>query len=150
MNSIRNLVLASLLGGASCLQAQFSIGWSTIDGGGGPSGGGGFSLNGTLGQPDAGAMSGGLFTLGGGFWPGVTAPLAGPPPVLSIRLGTAGNVILNWPHPSTGYVLERTFNMNAPGGGWTDVTQPPVIVGPNLEVTLPATGSFALFRLRGP
>ena len=33
-----------------------------------PSAGGSFSLNGTIGQPDAGAMSGGNFSLAGGFW----------------------------------------------------------------------------------
>jgi hypothetical protein len=47
---------------------QFDLSWNTIDGGGGTSTGGSFSLSGTIGQPDAGAMSGGNFTLVGGFW----------------------------------------------------------------------------------
>ncbi len=47
-----------------------SITWYTIDGGGGTSSGGGFTLSGTIGQPDAGTLSGGTFTLKGGFWPG--------------------------------------------------------------------------------
>ena len=52
--------------------AQFSISWYTIDGGGGTSTGGTFALSGTIGQPDAGApMTGGSFTLVGGFWAGV-------------------------------------------------------------------------------
>ena len=51
--------------------AQFSIPWSTIDGGGGQSTGGEFQVNGTIGQHDAGnTMSGGSFTLSGGFWAG--------------------------------------------------------------------------------
>jgi hypothetical protein len=42
---------------------------NTIDGGGGDSIGGGYTLVGTIGQPDAGtAMTGGGFTLAGGFW----------------------------------------------------------------------------------
>lgn len=46
-----------------------TIDWYTIDGGGGTSTGGGFELSGTIGQPDAGPeMSGGGFTLTGGFW----------------------------------------------------------------------------------
>jgi hypothetical protein len=45
-----------------------AIVWHTIDGGGGTSTGRGFSLSGTIGQPDAGTMSGGSFTLQGGFW----------------------------------------------------------------------------------
>jgi hypothetical protein len=41
----------------------------TVDGGGETlSTGGGYSLAGTAGQPDAGLLSGGGYTLGGGFW----------------------------------------------------------------------------------
>ena len=47
----------------------FDISRSSIDGGGAMhSAGGGFVLSGTIGQPDAGAVSGGDFTLTGGFW----------------------------------------------------------------------------------
>jgi len=50
----------------------YDLTWNTIDGGGGLfSTGGGFDLSGTIGQPDAGSMSGGTFTLDGGFWPGI-------------------------------------------------------------------------------
>jgi hypothetical protein len=49
-------------------------------------------------------------------------------------------------HP--GYVLQQTADMSAPGGGWTDVTQMPVVNGANKEVTLLATGSVCFFRLR--
>ena len=36
----------------------FDLSWFTIDGGGGISTGGDFSLSGTIGQPDAGVLSG--------------------------------------------------------------------------------------------
>lgn len=49
---------------------DFDLTWHTIDGGGGTSTGGGFELTGTIGQHDAGAMSGGEFTIFGGFWVG--------------------------------------------------------------------------------
>ncbi len=62
-------VAAPMLGGP-----QYDISWFTIDGGGGTSTGGGFSLSGTIGQPDAGVMSGGNFTLVGGFWAGGSIP----------------------------------------------------------------------------
>lgn len=49
----------------------FDLSWSTVDGGGGTfSTGGGFSLGGTAGQPDAGGMGGGDYVLAGGFWGG--------------------------------------------------------------------------------
>jgi hypothetical protein len=49
----------------------YELTWNSIDGGGGASSGGGFTLTGAIGQPDAGLqMSGGGYTLDGGFWPG--------------------------------------------------------------------------------
>ena len=51
------------------LTAEFSIDWYTVDGGGGTFGtGGGFGLGGTIGQPDAGQMSGDAYGLFAGFW----------------------------------------------------------------------------------
>ena len=47
---------------------ETSIAWHSIDGGGGVSAGGPFTVAGTVGQPDAGTMSGGHFSLSGGFW----------------------------------------------------------------------------------
>lgn len=139
------LTIAASLCAASALAQSYSIGWSTIDGGGGPSSGGSYSLNGTIGQPNVGASSGGVFSASGGFW---VPDSLGTLPRLSIRRGTGNNVILSWPNPSTGYVLQQTANMNGPGGGWMDVPQSPVITGTNKEVTLTATGAFCLFRLR--
>ena len=47
-----------------------TIPWYTIDGGGTPaSTGDGYVLGSTVGQPDAGSMTGGEFRLTGGFWP---------------------------------------------------------------------------------
>ncbi len=47
----------------------YDLTWSTVDSGGVMfSAGGGYSLGGTVGQPDAGVLSGGGYTLAGGFW----------------------------------------------------------------------------------
>lgn len=63
-----------LLAFATILSAQsgggFDLTWSTVDGGGGKSTSDNYALQGTAGQPDAGAMSGGNFALQGGFWAG--------------------------------------------------------------------------------
>lgn len=58
---------ASVLATAALAQS-YTIDWHTIDGGGGTSTSGGYSLSGTIGQPDAGQMSGGGYSLAGGFW----------------------------------------------------------------------------------
>ena len=50
--------------------ADYEISWSTIDGGGGTSTGGDYSLVGTIGQPDAANSQGDAFIVMGGFWPG--------------------------------------------------------------------------------
>jgi len=60
---------------ASVARAQsgggYDLTWSTVDGGGATwSAGGGYALGGTVGQPDAGVLSGGGYTLAGGFWGG--------------------------------------------------------------------------------
>jgi hypothetical protein len=49
---------------------QYELVWSTIDGGGGRSSGGPYTLICTIGQPDAAAVSGGDYELLGGFLPG--------------------------------------------------------------------------------
>ena len=60
------LVVVSL---ASAQTGEWDLTWHTIDGGGARSGGGDrFVLPGTMGQPDAGTLSGGVYTLHGGFW----------------------------------------------------------------------------------
>ncbi len=54
-------------------QSGYDLSWYTIDGGGATfSAGGGYSLGGTIGQPDAGSMSGGSYQLNGGFWGGAS------------------------------------------------------------------------------
>ena len=49
---------------------DYVLNWSTIDGGGGTSRGGQYTLTGTIGQPDAAYSAGGDYELLGGFWPG--------------------------------------------------------------------------------
>ncbi len=48
----------------------YDLSWWTVDGGGGESSGGTYALAGTVGQPDAGALTGGDYSLVGGFWAG--------------------------------------------------------------------------------
>lgn len=77
MATRRTTILACLAAFAliPAASAQFDLSWYTIDGGGATfSTGGTFSLGGTIGQPDAGIMAGGTFTLTGGFWAGTSNP----------------------------------------------------------------------------
>ncbi len=55
-------------GAASSARAQTEMTWFTIDGGGGTMSSGNLTLDGTVGQADAGVLTGGGFELSGGFW----------------------------------------------------------------------------------
>ena len=69
-----------LLAWTAFAQGGYDLSWWTVDGGGATfSTGGGYSLGGTAGQPDAGALMGNDYTLVGGFWSGGVPP-AGPEP----------------------------------------------------------------------
>jgi hypothetical protein len=51
--------------------ATLTLPWWTVDAGGGSGSAGIYSLAGTAGQPDAGTLHSGAYTLKGGFWGGV-------------------------------------------------------------------------------
>lgn len=74
MRSIHCSLLALALTGliiTAALAHEFDLSWNSIDGGGGLSAGGGFELEGSIGQADAGSAAGSAFSLMGGFWAGV-------------------------------------------------------------------------------
>ena len=82
MKTNRIIILSGLLAAlfAVCQEGRaqnFTIDWFTIDGGGGTSTGGVYSVSGTIGQPDAGTMSAGNYSLVGGFW-GIVAAVQTP------------------------------------------------------------------------
>ncbi len=116
------LSLALWLGGAATARAQtYSLDWSTIDGGGGTSTGGVYTVSGTIGQPDAGAtMSGGTFSVSGGFWSLSAVQIPGAP-LLSVLRTTTNTVAVSWPSPSAGWTLQQNTN-SVSSVNWSNVT----------------------------
>jgi hypothetical protein len=100
-----------LLVATSVHSQNFSIDWHTIDGGGGTSTGAVYSISGTIGQPDAGTMSGGGYSLDGGFWALVSAIQTPGAPLLTVRLTATNTVIVSWPSPSTGFSLQQASSV---------------------------------------
>ncbi len=93
--------------------AQYSVGWWDVSGGGGVSSGGSFSVSGTVGQPDAGEMSGGNYTIVGGF--GSVYPASVPvSPILGIELTTTNTIMIYWPSGSAGFSLQESPSLVAP------------------------------------
>ena len=140
---IVGFVLLLIIGYSSPAQ-NFSIDWFTIDGGGGTSTGGVFSVSGTIGQPDAGRMSGGNFTLEGGFW-GIIGAIQTPgSPLLSVLLTTTNTVIISWPAPSS-FSLQQNSNLLTTN--WATASPLPSVTGTNNVVTNATTLPGKLYRL---
>ena len=89
-------LLLCLLTSVLCLPARaqsYSIDWHTIDGGGGTSTGGVYSVSGTIGQPDAGGpMTNGQYSITGGFWALPTAVQTTNAPTLTIAPAAPGSI----------------------------------------------------------
>jgi hypothetical protein len=134
------LVAAGLAIAVLGLTAQnYSIEWSTMDGGGGRSAGGGYVLEGTIGQPDAGpALRGGPYELQGGFWPGLIVTGPGETPTLFIQV-VGADMILSWAPETSGFSLETTEDLSS--GFW----QPALEGNP---LVLSAEGAMRFYRLR--
>ena len=113
-----NGLWSAVHGPAFCFRAwgQYSVDWPTIDGGGGTSTGGVYTVSSTIGQPDAGQMTGGNYTLQGGFW-GLIAAIQTPgAPLLTITHTTTNTVIVSWPSTATGFNLQTNTTLATPSG----------------------------------
>jgi hypothetical protein len=112
MTLAAGLVIALLLSSVPAALAQtggpYDLSWHNI-GPGGSASGGSYDLLGSIGQPDAATMSGGSYTLTGGFLPGgPTCALAGDldndgqVTVLDIQLIAAA-----WPQASASFPYDQ-------------------------------------------
>jgi len=128
---------------------SYSIDWYKIGGGGGTSTNGQFSVTGTIGQPDAGAtMSGGNFSLTGGFW-SLYAVVQTPGAPLLIITRSGNSVIVSWPSPSDDWTLQENGNL-ANSNGWSGYGGTVNDNSTNKSVTIsPPTGNW-FFRLKSP
>ena len=139
------LAVEILLTGGSAIHAQtFAIKWHTIDGGGGTSTGGVYSVSGTIGQPDAGGpMTNGQYSVTGGFW---TLPGAVPvtnAPTLTIAPATPGQTTISWTPATPGFVLQETWVLSP--ANWTNS-----LSGATNPVVVPTTWPTKFYRLFKP
>lgn len=147
--------LSCLLTSAFCLcvsaQTNYTVDWYSVDGGGGTSTGGVYAVSGTVGQPDAGTMSGGTYTLNGGFWGIIAAVQTEGAPLLSITLNSQPSTItVSWPLPATGWLLHSTTNLVTGGSMWTEISPPYPTNGANLQFTEPLPVGNKFYRLHKP
>ena len=128
-----------------CAQ-QYSIDWFKIAGGGGVSSNGQYSVIGTIGQHDAGgAMAGGNFSLTGGFWSLISVVQTPGAPILTIT-HSGNNVIVSWPSPATGFVLQQNDNLST--ANWTTAGFTVNSNSTTMSITIPSPTGNLFFRLK--
>jgi hypothetical protein len=145
------LLFGLLVAGAGLAQ-EYSIGWYKVAGGGGTStgtnGASVYSVSGTIGQPDAsGAMSGGSYSVTGGFWSLISVVQT--PGVPNLTIAHAGNsIVVSWPNTGS-YTLQQNSTLAA-SAAWTASTYSiTTSAGTNsINITAPAGSLF--FRLANP
>lgn len=145
------LVFAFFTAAASA--QSYSINKFAIAGGGSTSTGGLYSVSGTTGQPDAsGPLSGGTYTLVGGFWPLPSAVQTPGAPLLSVEQPVGGNVRIFWSLTATNFVLDQTTALVSPPASisWSQVAFPYQTNATQISVTIPAPGGHKIYRLRKP
>jgi hypothetical protein len=139
-----------LLASVFCLRVNaqnYSIDWYKVAGGGGTSTNGQYSVTGTIGQPDAsGAMSGGSYSLTGGFWALINVVQTPGVPNLIIVPNGPNSVKILWPNTGT-YTLQQNVNLSTPAGWTTSGYSINTANGTNSITITPPTGNL-FFRLK--
>jgi hypothetical protein len=126
---------------------QYSIDWYKVSGGGGTSTGGTYQVTGTIGQPDAsGAMSGGGYSLTGGFWSLISVVQTAGLPNLTIT-HSGNSVIVSWLNTGS-YTLQQ--NNNLAGGSWTTSSYTINTSNGTNSITISTPAGNLFFRLANP
>jgi hypothetical protein len=125
---------------------SYTIDWYKIAGGGGVSTNGTYQVSGTIGQVDAsGAMTGGSYSLTGGFWAIISVVQTPGVPNLVIAPNGPNSVKILWPDTGT-YVLLQNSNLASPSGWVTNTSSVSTVNGTNSITITPPTGNL-FFRL---
>jgi hypothetical protein len=123
---------------------SYSIDWYKVSGGGSTSTGGVYSVSGTIGQPDAsGAMSGGNYSVTGGFWSLIQVVQTPGAPLLIIT-HVGNQAIVSWDPSATGWTLQTNNSLST--GTWGNYLG---VVVNNSATNAPPTGNV-FFRLSHP
>jgi hypothetical protein len=142
------MLLSFALLALSASAQSYSINWYKIAGGGGTSTGGTYTVNGTIGQPDAsGALTGGNYSLTGGFWATLSAVQTPGAPTLYISL--SGKTVTVYWQDVSGWTLQQNNNLTTPANWNANTSWTTLPNGTNsLSITSP-TGNL-YFRLYNP
>jgi hypothetical protein len=140
------LALSTLILQPSTASAQsYSIDWYRVAGGGGTSTGDAYQVSGTIGQHDAGGpMTGGNYSLTGGFWALISVVQTPGAPWLTIT-HSGDSVMVSWPSSFTGWTLQQ--NANLATAGWTPTSYYIVNIDGTNSITITPPMGNLFFRL---
>ena len=146
MKTTTKLTLLGILLPSVILHAQsYSIDWYKIGGGGGTSTNGQYSLSGTIGQHDAGGpMSGGNYSLTGGFWALYSVIQTTGAPTLYIT--HSGNTVTVFWQAVPGWSLQQNSTLALPST-WSASSGVTTSNGTNYWSITPPVGNM-LFQLK--
>jgi hypothetical protein len=125
---------------------SYSVDWLKVAGGGGTSSNGQCTVSGVIGQHDDGPMSGGNYSLTGGFWAICVLQTPGAP-ILAVTLGGPNTVVVSWSLSATNFVLEQNPDLKTTT--WTPGSYPITTNGgmESITITSPPPGNL-FFRLK--
>ena len=127
------------------VQAQpYSVDWYKVSGGGGTtSTNSPYAISGTIGQHDAGGpMTGGNYSVTGGFWALYAVQTPGAPFLTITYVG--GKAVVSWDSSISGWTLQTNSNLST--GTWGNYLG---LVVDNSATNSPPTGNV-FFRLTHP
>jgi hypothetical protein len=126
--------------------AQYPVDWYKVSGGDGTSTNSQFTLSGTVGQHDAGGpMTGGNYSLTGGFWALYALQTPGAP---TLFISHSGNSVTVYWQAVPGWNLQQNNNLASPAG-WTASWGVTTLNGTNSLTITPPSGDW-YFRLSKP
>ncbi len=100
---------------AGAMAQNYNIDWYKVSGGGSSSTGGVYTVSGTIGQHDAGGpMTGGNYSLTGGFWALISVVQTPGAPTLFVS--QSGNTVTVYWLAVAGWSLQQNSSLTAPAG----------------------------------
>jgi hypothetical protein len=103
-----------------------------------------YSVSGTIGQPDAGTttMTGGNYSLTGGFWSLIAIQTTGAPTLKIVPAGS-GQATISWSPGSPGFVLQEAVSLSLTN--WMNS-----VSGATNPVAVAVPGDMKFYRLFKP
>ena len=155
-NNAMNKTVVTLLAALVALSAlaqgtpPFRLDWQTTAGGGGTSSNALGRLRGTIGQPDPGTLKADNFGLVGGFWSVVATVQTAGAPYLTVGHTPTNTVVVCWPLPDAGWILQATTNLAAKPILWTEIGPPYLSNSTDLYFVEPLPVGQKYYRLHKP